>query len=220
LRAELNLELASGFTSQVFSILGQGAGVGVGATASEVATIPPPLLFPSAPQLARNAHDARHQIKLRRLSPTGQRRRIGCGAARHLLKTEENEHVEVHEVSGFVSDTVQGAMMEAYALSRGTKCQQHLFSDSLNPPEGLAVPVETFEAATRAPMRAQRWAAFAEQSKMTITRESLKTKTPAQLAALFNDLTISLGATKSPASRASLLSQRAVVTAERATRAP
>lgn len=68
----------------------------------------------------------------------------------HLLKTEENEHVEVHEVSGFVSDTVQGAMMEAYALWRGTKCQQHLFSVSLNPPEGLAVPVETFEAAIRA----------------------------------------------------------------------
>jgi site-specific DNA recombinase len=32
----------------------------------------------------------------------------------HLLKTEENEHVEIHEVSGFVSDTVQGAMIEAH----------------------------------------------------------------------------------------------------------
>lgn len=49
----------------------------------------------------------------------------------HLLKMEENEHVEVHEVSGFVADTVQGAMMEAYALSKGTKCQQYLFSVSL-----------------------------------------------------------------------------------------
>ena len=29
-------------------------------------------------------------------------------------------------------------------LSPGTKCQQHLFSVSLDPPEGLAVPVETF----------------------------------------------------------------------------
>ncbi len=28
----------------------------------------------------------------------------------HLLKTEENEHVEIHEVSGFISDTVMGAM--------------------------------------------------------------------------------------------------------------
>ena len=32
----------------------------------------------------------------------------------HLLKTEENEHVEIHEVSGFVSDDVMGAMQEAY----------------------------------------------------------------------------------------------------------
>ena len=46
----------------------------------------------------------------------------------HLLKTEENEHVEIHEVSGFISDTVMGAMNEAYALARGTKCQQYLFS--------------------------------------------------------------------------------------------
>ena len=40
----------------------------------------------------------------------------------HLLKTEENEHVEIHEVSGFIADTVMGAMNEAYAASRGTKC--------------------------------------------------------------------------------------------------
>ena len=52
----------------------------------------------------------------------------------HLLKTEENEHVEIHEVSGFISDTVMGAMNEAYALARGTKCQQYLFSLSLSPP--------------------------------------------------------------------------------------
>ena len=31
----------------------------------------------------------------------------------HLLKTEENEHVEIHEVSGFISDTVMGAMIRA-----------------------------------------------------------------------------------------------------------
>lgn len=67
----------------------------------------------------------------------------------HLLKTEENEHVEVHEVSGFVSETVQGAMVEAYAVSKGTKCKQHLFSVSLNPPEGKTVSVEVFEKAIR-----------------------------------------------------------------------
>lgn len=67
----------------------------------------------------------------------------------HLLKTEENEHVEIHEVSGFVAETIQGAMMEAYALSKGTRCEQYLFSVSLNPPQGVAVDVEVFEAAIR-----------------------------------------------------------------------
>jgi Relaxase/Mobilisation nuclease domain len=63
----------------------------------------------------------------------------------HLLKTEENEHVEIHEVSGFISDTVMGAMNEAYAAARGTKCQRYLFSMSLSPPAHESVRVETFE---------------------------------------------------------------------------
>jgi len=65
----------------------------------------------------------------------------------HLLKTEENEHIEIHEVSGFISDTVMGAMNEAYALARGTKCSQYLFSLSLSPPASESVRVETFEKA-------------------------------------------------------------------------
>jgi hypothetical protein len=65
----------------------------------------------------------------------------------HLLKTEENEHVEVHEVSGFVADDLMGAMQEAYALSRGTKCQQFLFSVSLNPPADESVRIDVFEHA-------------------------------------------------------------------------
>ena len=58
----------------------------------------------------------------------------GAQLGQHLLKTEENEHVEIYEVSGFVSDSVTGAMNEAYALARGTKCRQYLFSLSLSPP--------------------------------------------------------------------------------------
>ena len=53
----------------------------------------------------------------------------------HLLKMTENERVEIHEVRGFISDDVMDAMHEAYAVSRGTKCRQFLFSVSLNPPE-------------------------------------------------------------------------------------
>ena len=65
----------------------------------------------------------------------------------HLMKTEENEHVEIHEVSGFMSDDLMGAMKEAHALSLGTKCKQHLFSVSLSPPSTECVRIEVFENA-------------------------------------------------------------------------
>ncbi len=64
--------------------------------------------------------------------------------ALHLLK-EENEHVEVHELRGFVSSNLMGALNEAYAISRATRCKQFLFSLSLNPPQNENVSVETFE---------------------------------------------------------------------------
>ena len=64
----------------------------------------------------------------------------------HLLKAE-NEHVELHEIRGFLAETVLGALKEAQAVSCGTKCKQFLFSVSLSPPEREAVPVEAFEAA-------------------------------------------------------------------------
>ncbi|WP_197470893.1 relaxase/mobilization nuclease domain-containing protein [Sulfitobacter sp. HI0054] len=68
----------------------------------------------------------------------------------HLLKTAENEHVEIHDVRGFMTDDVVGALREAEAVSKGTKCRQFLFSVSLNPPETESVRVETFEQAIAA----------------------------------------------------------------------
>lgn len=69
----------------------------------------------------------------------------GKQLALHLLNTRDNEHCEVHEVRGFVSDDVVGAMKEAYAVSRGTKCTQFLFSVSLNPPQNERVEIDVFE---------------------------------------------------------------------------
>ncbi|BBK40432.1 hypothetical protein STVA_04520 [Allostella vacuolata] len=71
----------------------------------------------------------------------------GKQLAVHLLRMDENDHVEVHELRGFVAEDLNGAFHEAYAISRGTKCRQFLFSVSLNPPETESVPVEVFEAA-------------------------------------------------------------------------
>lgn len=65
----------------------------------------------------------------------GNQRGGAYDLARHLMK-EENEKVTVHEIRGFVSRTLEGAFQESYAISRATKCKQHLYSLSLNPPQG------------------------------------------------------------------------------------
>ena len=66
--------------------------------------------------------------------------------AKHLLNSRENEHITVHEVRGFVALDLEGALMEAYAISRGASCKHFLFSVSLNPPDYADVPIEDFEA--------------------------------------------------------------------------
>jgi hypothetical protein len=76
----------------------------------------------------------------------GNARGGGRDLARHLMKTE-NERVEVAELRGFVADDLDGAFRETYAISRGTRCQQYLFSRSLNPPKGAEVSNEEFERA-------------------------------------------------------------------------
>jgi len=67
--------------------------------------------------------------------------------ALHLLRTDENDHVEVHEIRGFAADDLVGALREAYAVSRGTKCRQYLFSLSLSPPQSENVEIPVFEEA-------------------------------------------------------------------------
>lgn len=73
----------------------------------------------------------------------------GSALAAHLLRTDDNEHVEVYELRGFVADDLRGAFREAYALSKGTRCRQFLFSLSLNPPPTAAVPDRAFKEAIR-----------------------------------------------------------------------
>ncbi len=63
----------------------------------------------------------------------------------HLNNVDDNEHVELHEVRGFIGDTLEEALMESYAVSKGTNCTQHMFSLSLSPPPSEDVPVYVFE---------------------------------------------------------------------------
>jgi hypothetical protein len=73
----------------------------------------------------------------------GNQRGGARNLALHLLK-DENDHVDVHELRGFVSDRLLPALNEAYAVSRGTRAKKFLFSLSLNPPPGEEVSTEKF----------------------------------------------------------------------------
>lgn len=64
--------------------------------------------------------------------------------AAHLLRSDENEHVSVQEIRGFVSDDLRGALKEAESIARGTKCKQHLFSCAFSPPESAALSSPQF----------------------------------------------------------------------------
>lgn len=68
-------------------------------------------------------------------------------AAEHFLNTRDNEHVEVYELRGFVSDDLSGALNEIYAISRGTRCKQFLYSLSVNPPPTEKATTQDFEDA-------------------------------------------------------------------------
>lgn len=46
----------------------------------------------------------------------------GQNLAVHLMRTDDNEHVRVHELRGFASDNLKDAFKEAEAVSLGTKC--------------------------------------------------------------------------------------------------
>lgn len=67
--------------------------------------------------------------------------------ARYLLDQRDNEHVELHEVRGFVSDDLIDAFGEAHAIAQGTRCDNYMFSMSFNPPEGENVSIKNFEKA-------------------------------------------------------------------------
>jgi hypothetical protein len=69
----------------------------------------------------------------------GSQRGGGQDLAAHLLRLDDNDHVRVHELRGFAADDLRGALKEAEAISRGTRCSQYLFSLSLSPPESARV---------------------------------------------------------------------------------
>lgn len=68
----------------------------------------------------------------------------GAQLANHLMNIADNDHITVHEVRGFVANSLLGAFNEAHAISKATKAKQFLFSVSFNPPKDQDVGIETF----------------------------------------------------------------------------
>jgi Ti-type conjugative transfer relaxase TraA len=63
--------------------------------------------------------------------------------ALHLLK-DENDHVEIYELRGFMSDDLVSALKEIYLIGKSTRAKKILYSMSINPPENKQVSTEDF----------------------------------------------------------------------------
>ena len=83
----------------------------------------------------------------------GNQRGGAKNLALHLTK-DENERVVFDDLRGFASNSLSGAFQESYAISKGTRCKQHLYSLSFNPPKDEDVAPEVFrDAIERAEQR-------------------------------------------------------------------
>lgn len=74
----------------------------------------------------------------------GSQRSNANALAVHLLRLDENDHVEVQELRGFCTDDLAGAFSEIEAVAQGTRCRQPLFSVSFNPPAEADVSTAQF----------------------------------------------------------------------------
>lgn len=97
----------------------------------------------------------------------GNQRGGARNLALHLLK-DENEHVDVHDLRGFVAEDLISALEEARAIARGTKAKQFLFSLSVNPPPSENVPTAVFEDAIR---RAEEKLGLTDQPRAIVFHE-------------------------------------------------
>jgi Relaxase/Mobilisation nuclease domain len=64
----------------------------------------------------------------------GGSRRRGAQLAAHLLRTDQNEKVELREVRGTVATDLLGALDEIEATATGTRCRKPFYHASISPP--------------------------------------------------------------------------------------
>jgi hypothetical protein len=74
----------------------------------------------------------------------------GQNLAVHLMRTNDNEHMQPYEIRCFATNNLAEAFKEVEAISLGTKCKKYLFSVSLNLPAGECLSAQSFaDAADR-----------------------------------------------------------------------
>ena len=74
--------------------------------------------------------------------------------ADHLMNEWDNDHIDLLDIRGFMADDLHGALLEAHAISKATRCTQFMFSLSLNPPpDHIASEQDFLDAADRVEKR-------------------------------------------------------------------
>ncbi|MGH1542179.1 MAG: relaxase/mobilization nuclease domain-containing protein [Arenicella sp.] len=97
----------------------------------------------------------------------GNQRGGGRDLALHLLK-DENEHVEVHEIRGFMSDDFVSALKEVHLTSKATRAKKYLYSLSVNPPANENVSTEDF---LKAIAKAEKELGLTDQARAVVFHE-------------------------------------------------
>ncbi|WP_417261457.1 relaxase/mobilization nuclease domain-containing protein [Celeribacter sp.] len=70
------------------------------------------------------------------------------------MNERDNDHVDLLDIRGFMADDLHGALSEAHAISKATRCTQFMFSLSLNPPpDHIATEQDFLDAAQRVEKR-------------------------------------------------------------------
>jgi hypothetical protein len=67
--------------------------------------------------------------------------------SKHLVRADENEHVNVTEIRGLAAETVPDAFRELDALASGTRTKNFFYHANLNPREGESLTPEQWERA-------------------------------------------------------------------------
>lgn len=98
----------------------------------------------------------------------GSQRAGASNLANHLMNDRDNDHVTLFEVRGFVARDLHGALAEAHAISKGTKCEQFLFSLSVNPPKYETVTEQELEDAIE---RAEQKLGLTDQPRAIVFHE-------------------------------------------------